>query len=156
MQITLIAVGRKAPAWIKEGFETYRKRIRSPFSFKLIEVEAVRRNKSISTQKLLALEAERIRSVLPHSARVIALAEQGKDFSTRDLADRIRGWMRQGQAVALLIGGADGIDRTLLKEAGETWSLSRLTLPHALARVLLAEQIYRACSILQNHPYHRE
>jgi 23S rRNA (pseudouridine1915-N3)-methyltransferase len=156
MQISLVAVGRKAPAWINEGFESYRKRITTPCRLRLIEVEAVRRTPALNTPKLLALEADRIRAAMPKDIHVIALDERGREFGTRDLAGRIAEWARQGQDVACVIGGADGLDREFIKAADETWSLSRLTLPHALVRVLLAEQIYRACTILQNHPYHRE
>ncbi|TAJ91518.1 MAG: 23S rRNA (pseudouridine(1915)-N(3))-methyltransferase RlmH [Gammaproteobacteria bacterium] len=156
MQISLVAVGRKAPAWINEGFESYRKRITTPCRLRLIEVEAVRRTPALNTPKLLALEADRIRAALPKDIHVIALDERGREFGTRDLAGRIAEWARLGQDVACVIGGADGLDREFIKAADETWSLSCLTLPHALVRVLLAEQIYRACAILQNHPYHRE
>jgi 23S rRNA (pseudouridine1915-N3)-methyltransferase len=110
----------------------------------------------LNTPKLLALEADRIRAAMPKDIHVIALDERGREFGTRDLAGRIAEWARQGQDITCVIGGADGLDREFIKAADETWSLSRLTLPHALVRVLLAEQIYRACTILQNHPYHRE
>lgn len=156
MRISLVTVGRKAPAWINEGFESYRKRITTPCRLQLIEVEAVRRTPALNTPKLLSLEADRIRAALPKGICVIALDERGREFGTHDLAGRIANWARMGQDVACVIGGADGLDREFIKAANETWSLSRLTLPHALVRVLLAEQIYRACSILQNHPYHRE
>ncbi|HLB30248.1 MAG TPA: 23S rRNA (pseudouridine(1915)-N(3))-methyltransferase RlmH [Gammaproteobacteria bacterium] len=156
MQISLVAVGRKAPAWINEGFESYRKRITTPCRLQLIEVESVRRTPALNTSKMLSLEADRIRAALPKGARVIALDERGREFSTRDLAGRIAEWANMGQDVACVIGGADGLEREFIAAADETWSLSCMTLPHALARVLLAEQIYRACSILMNHPYHRE
>lgn len=156
MRISLVTVGRKAPAWINEGFESYRKRITTPCRLQLIEVEAVRRTPAMNASKMLMLEADRIRAALPKDIRVIALDERGREFSTHDLAGRIAEWARMGQDVACVIGGADGLDREFMAAAAETWSLSRLTLPHALARVLLAEQIYRACSILQHHPYHRE
>jgi 23S rRNA (pseudouridine1915-N3)-methyltransferase len=156
MQITIIAVGKKPPSWIDAGVQEFSKRISGDLSLRLIEVTPVKRSKTGNTTRLLATEAARIRAVVPKDNLIIALDENGKSFTTKTLSTRLSGWMQDGQDVAIVIGGADGLDPELLQTAGETWSLSRLTLPHALVRVVLAEQIYRAWSILKNHPYHRD
>ena len=106
-------------------------------------------------RRLLEAEAKRIRAALPEGCTAIALDEHGVQYSSQELADRVRAWRMDGRDVAFLIGGADGLETRLKSEATQLWSLSRLTLPHGLVRVVLAEQLYRAASIVQGHPYHR-
>ena len=117
---------------------------------------AAKRLKSRTTHALLAEEGDRIRAAIPRASRVIVLDELGKPFSTLDLSVKMKYWLQTGQAVTFIIGGADGLDSSLKNSADEILSLSSLTLPHALARLLFVEQYYRAWSILNGHPYHRE
>jgi len=125
-------------------------------SLELVEVKAEARSSGKSVAQMLAAEAMRIRAALPKGARVIALDERGKDMSTCGLAVQLEAWMQERGALAFLIGGADGLDAALKKSAAMQLRLSAMTLPHGLARVLLAEQLYRALSIIGGHPYHRE
>jgi len=156
MRITIVAVGKKMPAWINQGVEEYSRRTRTQLPFSIIEVASVKRNKTTSNNKILVTEANRIRQHVPAQAYKIALDEKGREFTTKKFSQRLDDWIQDGQDVAFIIGGADGLDPDLKTEANDTWSLSQMTLPHGLVRVLLAEQIYRAWSLLHNHPYHRE
>ncbi len=122
----------------------------------LTEIPAAKRTRTTRTDRALEAEWKRIRGALPSEARVIALDRQGHAWSTAQLVHRLERWMHDGRTVALLVGGADGIAPAGLETAEASWSLSALTLPHGLVRVILAEQIYRAWATLQNHPYHRE
>ncbi len=155
MRIHLIAVGEKMPAWVVTGFEEYRKRLGVECSLQLVEIAAEKRGSATNTQRVLAKEAQRLLAAVPRGAHVIALERQGKDWSTRDLANRLQSWMQSGQDVVLLVGGPEGLAPEVLQQANEQWSLSPLTFPHAMVRIIVAEQIYRACSILKNHPYHK-
>jgi len=122
----------------------------------LIEITPSTRNKSTPIEKNIKEEGERIQSAIPANSKLIVLDEKGKNFSSIDLSRKIEGWLPMGQDISLVIGGADGIDPEIKQQADEKWSLSSFTLPHALVRVVVAEQLYRAWSILQGHPYHRE
>ena len=144
------------PAWIKEGFDEYNKRLPPELHLRLIEIPPAIRGKSSSTNKAIKEEDRRIRAVIPEDSLVIALDEKGKQFNSIQLSKKIESWLQQGRDVSLVIGGADGLEDDFKKSADEIWSLSPMTLPHALVRVIVAEQIYRAWTILQNHPYHRE
>lgn len=155
MDITIVTVGRKMPDWINHGVEEYTKRLSGEVRIKLVEIGANKRGKSGGANQCLIREAEKIRAALPAGNAYIALDEQGKQLSTDSLSIKLKSWSNEGDSPYLVIGGADGLHDSIKTGAAEIWSLSRLTLPHALARVLLVEQIYRAWTILKGHPYHR-
>ncbi len=156
MKLIVIAVGTRMPSWVVDGWRNYAKRMPRSTAFELIEIKPEARASGKTVAQLLAAEATRIRPALPKGGRVIALDERGKDVTTTGLALQLEAWMQEGGAVAFLIGGADGLDAALKKSCAMQLRLSSLTLPHGLARVLLAEQLYRALSIIGGHPYHRE
>ena len=156
MRIHLVAVGKRMPAWVAAGFNEYNKRLPRELRLELIEITPVVRTKSTIIRKVLTEEARRIRDAIPNNALVIALDEHGIQIDSNILSRKIEAWSRQGQDLAFIIGGADGLDTDLKHKANMLWSLSSMTLPHALVRVIVAEQIYRAWTILQRHPYHRE
>ena len=155
-RISIVAVGKRMPDWIQTGFAEYKKRLSQDVTLELIEVAPAHRSRSTITQRLRQQEAQSILDALPPHTHVIALDETGKRQKTMQLAARMQDWIDQGINISLIIGGADGLDESVLAAAHERWSLSDYTLPHALVRVVLAEQIYRAWTILKNHPYHRE
>jgi len=144
------------PAWVAAGFEEYSRRMPREMPLSLFELKPAMRNKSADTARWLQQEAERIRTALPRQALNVILDERGRSFTTRKLAEHLERWRNDGRDVAFVIGGADGLSPDLKSGADLLWSLSPLTLPHGLVRVLLAEQLYRASSMLFNHPYHRE
>ncbi len=154
MQIHLLSVGRRAPGWIQAGFDEYARRMPIECALTLHEVEPVRRGKANSDQAREA-EGERLIKIAPKGARIIAVDRLGEAWTTAHLADRLCDWLAGGLDIALLIGGAEGLAASCLGRAERRWSLSPLTFPHLLVRVILAEQLYRAWSLLQNHPYHR-
>lgn len=162
MQIRILAVGQRAPRWVDEAVDDYLKRFPRELNVELVAVKTETRTgdptrrTEAATAALMAREAERLRARLPARARVVVLDERGDDLRTHALARRLAHWQQVGDPVAILIGGPDGLDAGLKAEAAERIRLSSLTLPHALVRVLLAEQLYRAWSINANHPYHRE
>ena len=156
MKLVVIAVGTRMPSWVVDGCRNYAKRMPRSTAFELVEIKPETRASGKSVAQLLAAEAARIRAALPKGGRVIALDERGKDVTTTGLAVQMEAWMQEGGAVAFLIGSADGLDAALKKSCSMQMRLSGLTLPHGLARVLLAEQLYRALSIIGGHPYHRE
>jgi 23S rRNA (pseudouridine1915-N3)-methyltransferase len=155
MKLHVVAVGDKLPGWAEMAVAEYVKRM--PREAR-IEVMAVRPEKRAgqSAARIKALEATRILEKCPPGARLVALDEHGKEPTTRELANTLDAWLQSGRDTVLVLGGADGLAPELLARAEATLALSRLTLPHALARVLLVEQLYRAWSLLANHPYHRE
>lgn len=155
MKLTLLAVGDKMPAWAEAATAEYLKRLPREARMTLVTVKPEKRA-SQSSDTLKAAEAVRLLDKIPAGSRLVALDEHGKQVSTRELADLLTRWLEEGKDTVLVIGGADGLATELLERAESKLALSRLTLPHALARVLLAEQIYRAVSLLHNHPYHRE
>jgi 23S rRNA (pseudouridine1915-N3)-methyltransferase len=156
MRTHLVAVGKRMPAWVTAGFNEYNKRLPRELQLNLVEIAPVVRSKSTTTQNIMSEEARRIRAAVPQNAMLIALDEHGTKFDSATLSRKIETWSRQGQDLAFIIGGADGLDAELKQKADMLWSLSPMTLPHALTRVILVEQIYRAWTILQKHPYHRE
>jgi 23S rRNA (pseudouridine1915-N3)-methyltransferase len=155
MEIRLIAVGTKMPQWINQGFHEYAKRMPPECKLLLQEISAGKRTKGADIVRLTRIEGEQISAAIPKGSRTVALEVKGKMWSTEQLADRMQCWMEEGRDVALIIGGPEGIEKTVSDAADEKWSISSLTLPHPLVRVILAEQIYRAWSILRGHPYHR-
>ncbi len=155
MKLTLLAVGQKMPQWVSDGYQEYARRLPRDCSLNLIEIAPAKRGKTSQPQQWMQEESKRILSHIDTSDHVVALDVVGKSWNTPELADNLATWQQQGSDVSLLIGGPDGLDPACLKRANQRWSLSPLTLPHPLVRVLLAEQLYRAWTILQNHPYHR-
>ncbi|HMW16211.1 MAG TPA: 23S rRNA (pseudouridine(1915)-N(3))-methyltransferase RlmH [Accumulibacter sp.] len=155
MKLTIVAVGHKPPAWIAEGCAEYVKRMPRDLPLAVVEVRPEPRAGK-NRQQLLAAEKERLQLALQAYPRIVLLDERGSDLTTRQLADRLDVWRGAGGDTAFVIGGADGVDPALKQQAAETLRLSSLTLPHMLARLLVCEQLYRAYSLLRNHPYHRE
>ena len=155
MQVTVIAVGHRMPDWIEEGFQEYAKRMPPEWHFALKELKPVERSGNRTAQTVMAGEATKILSAIPKNARIIALDEHGKDYTTVQLATTMKQWQQDGRDIVFIIGGADGLDPDLKKKADMLVRLSSLTLPHGMVRILLTEQLYRASTILQNHPYHR-
>lgn len=156
MKLLAVAVGTRLPAWADAAFAEFAQRMPRELPLELKEIKAEPRSGGKPVEALLAAEAGRIRAALPARCRLVALDERGADLATPQLAARLRQWMETGDDVALVIGGPDGLAPDLKSAATETLRLSSLTLPHALARVVLAEALYRAASVLKNHPYHRE
>ena len=156
MRIHLIAVGQKMPAWVSQGFQEYSKRLPASCALKLVEIAPGHRGKSADIQRAIKREGDKMLAAIPQGARVIALDERGKSWTTLQLAEQMRGWMGEGCDVALLVGGPDGLSPECKARADQMWSLSALTLPHPLVRVVLAEQLYRGWSVTQGHPYHRQ
>lgn len=154
MRLLVVAVGVRMPKWVEDGFAEFAQRV--PRELQLVEVKPEPRSANRNPVALLKAEAARIESVLPKHCRRIVLDERGADLTTAQFAERLDGWRSRGEDVAFIIGGPDGLDGTIKQRADELLRLSSLTLPHRLVRVLLAEQIYRALSLLRNHPYHRD
>jgi len=152
----LISVGKRLPDWVYTVFAEYNKRLPNAYKLDLTEVSATARSRSVAVATTIQKEAEAIHRKLPAQAFIVLLDEKGYRFSSTGLATSLEKWQKTGKNICFIIGGADGVDETLRQVADVTWSLSTLTFPHALVRVILAEQIYRAWSINNNHPYHRE
>ncbi len=150
-----MAVGTRMPGWVSEGVEEYRKRLPRDFSLEVEEIAPGQRGKNADVARAVALEAQRIRERLRGDEITVALEVEGQAWSTRRLAREAEEWRLAGRDVALLIGGPDGLCPQLSASADRRWSLSPLTLPHPLVRVILAEQLYRAWTLLVGHPYHR-
>ncbi|MFS0756470.1 23S rRNA (pseudouridine(1915)-N(3))-methyltransferase RlmH [Noviherbaspirillum sp. 1P10PC] len=155
MQLVIAAVGHKMPAWIDTGFTEYAKRMPPDCRIVLKEIKPVDRSGSRSAETVMAMERSRIEAVIPKGSRVVALDERGKDLTSAQLAKNLAQWQQGGTDVTFVIGGADGLDAQFKQQADMLLRISSLTLPHGMVRVLLAEQLYRAWSITQNHPYHR-
>lgn len=155
MKIHLLAVGQKMPAWVEQGYQEYAQRLPAEAQLLLREISPGKRGKNADISRIMQEEGQRIQSAIPKNNHVVALDVKGKAWSTEQLAARFGQWMLSGQDVALLVGGPDGLSQACLDQADEYWSLSPLTFPHPLVRVILAEQLYRAWSVLRNHPYHR-
>lgn len=156
MKLIIAAVGHKMPDWITAGFNEYAKRMPREAKIELLEIKPEPRSTGKSVPQIMAAEAQRILTALPPNALHIALDERGANWTTRQLDDRMQHWMGEGRDVAFIIGGADGLHESVKTGAQQLLALSAMTLPHGMARVLLAEQLYRAHSLLHNHPYHRE
>lgn len=156
MKLSVLAVGHRMPAWVTAGFEEYARRMPREMPLQLKELKPAQRSSAGDTARWLQTEAERINAAAPAGILRIVLDEHGRSFPTRVLAEHLERWRGDGRDVAFIIGGADGLAPELKTGAGLLWSLSPLTLPHGLVRVVLAEQLYRAASLLAGHPYHRE
>jgi 23S rRNA (pseudouridine1915-N3)-methyltransferase len=155
MKLNMVAVGTKMPSWVTQGFEEYSKRLPRECALQLVEIAPAKRGKTAQPEQWKKEEATRILSAIPSDHFVIALEVTGKSWSTEKLATEMEGWLQDGRDVSLIIGGPDGLDASCLARADQKWSLSELTLPHPLVRVVLAEQLYRAWTVIQHHPYHR-
>ena len=155
MKLTIVALGHKMPAWVQTGFEEYTKRMPPEARIEILELKPDdRTGKSVDV--LLKNEAGRLEAAIPRRAERLVLDERGERMTTRDLAQMLTTWMREGISPCFIIGSADGLHASVKQSASRQFSLSGCTLPHGLVRVMLAEQLYRAWSITQNHPYHRE
>lgn len=154
MRLRIVAIGNKMPAWVTAGYRDYARRLPAEFNIQLVELPLGPRSKGQPVQRAIETEAEAIVKAVG-ADRMIALDVRGKPWSTADLADRISGWRDSGDNRSLLIGGPDGLSPRCLQVAELRWSLSPLTLPHGLVRILVIEQLYRAWSMQMGHPYHR-
>ncbi len=156
MRVRVIAVGTRMPAWVRSACQDYLARLGAHLAVSVLEIEPGARSGGAPPAKAIATEAKRLLAALRPGEHVVALDERGTEFTTRELAAWLGSRKQAGEDLALLIGGPDGLAPEVLARSHARWSLSRLTLPHALVRVVLAEQLYRAQSILSNHPYHRD
>ncbi|MBI1175582.1 MAG: 23S rRNA (pseudouridine(1915)-N(3))-methyltransferase RlmH [Sideroxydans sp.] len=156
MKFLLVSVGHKMPGWISDGFNEYAKRMPREARIELLEIKPEPRTTGKTTAQIMEAEAQRIQAALPANCLRIALDEHGASWTTRQLADKMQQWLGAGHDVAFIIGGADGLHPSVKNSAQQLLALSAMTLPHAMVRVLLGEQLYRAHSLLHNHPYHRE
>ncbi|WP_194756008.1 23S rRNA (pseudouridine(1915)-N(3))-methyltransferase RlmH [Aliidiomarina indica] len=156
MRLQLIAVGNKMPGWISEGYHEYAKRMPPELPLDLTEIVPGKRSKKADVQRLTVQEGEKVLAAIKPGTHVVALEVQGKPWDTHKLAQRMQQWQLNGQDVAFLVGGPEGLSADCKARANEMWSLSPLTLPHPMVRVIIAEALFRAWSLLNNHPYHRE
>ena len=156
MKLLVLAVGNRMPAWVTSGFEEYAKRMPREMPVLLKELKPAHRSRAADAGRWRQDEAGRISDAVPAGALRVVLDEHGRSFPTRRLAGHLERWRGDGRDIAFVIGGADGLAPAVRESADLLWSLSPLTLPHGLVRVVLAEQLYRAASLLANHPYHRE
>ncbi|MDX1569418.1 MAG: 23S rRNA (pseudouridine(1915)-N(3))-methyltransferase RlmH [Xanthomonadales bacterium] len=155
MKIRLLAVGQKMPKWVTAGVTEYTRRLPAHLGLDVVELAPGRRSRNQPPDHAIAAERDALMKSLKPDDTVVALDRAGELWSTEKLASRLRGWMGSGRNVALLVGGPDGLHADCLTRANMSWSLGRITLPHPLVRIILAEQIYRAWTILEGHPYHR-
>ncbi len=155
MRLHLLAIGQRMPDWVATGFTEYAARLPRELSLVLRALPNPARSRAMDTATLRRVEGQALLAAVPAQALVVVLDERGRVVDTRAVAERLAGWQQSGRDVALIIGGAAGLDDTVRERADWVWSLSPLTFPHMLVRVLVAEQIYRAWSLLNKHPYHR-
>ncbi|PTB83014.1 23S rRNA (pseudouridine(1915)-N(3))-methyltransferase RlmH [Pseudidiomarina aestuarii] len=156
MRIQLIAVGQKMPDWVSTGFVTYAKRLPPECALELIEIAAGKRGKNADVARIVKQEGDAMLAACGKGNRIVTLEVTGKALTTPQLAQRLDAWQMDGRDVSLLVGGPEGLSADCTAAAEERWSLSPLTLPHPMVRVILAESLYRAWSVNANHPYHRE
>ena len=155
MKLRIISVGHKMPSWVETACAEYTKRMPREATVEIIDIKPVKRAAGNSTENIQLIEAKRILEAAGKDF-CIALDERGQEVTTLQLADKFKDWQASSRDVALIIGGADGLHTSVKQKADWLWGLSKLTLPHAMVRVLLVEQLYRAHSVITNHPYHRE
>jgi 23S rRNA (pseudouridine1915-N3)-methyltransferase len=155
MQLQVAAVGQRMPGWVNDAWHEYARRMPPGMALSLREITLAKRGKNADTKRLTRIESTALLEAMPVRAKLIALDVKGQSWSTEKLAQNLETWMGDGQDIGFMIGGPDGIAPEVLQKAHIRWSLGPLTLPHPLVRVVLAEQLYRAWTITQNHPYHR-
>ncbi|MBC7697780.1 MAG: 23S rRNA (pseudouridine(1915)-N(3))-methyltransferase RlmH [Bacteroidia bacterium] len=155
MKLRIVSVGHKMPSWVETACAEYIKRMPREASVEIIEIKPEKRAAGNSTDNIQLIEAKRILDVIGKDY-LIALDERGQEVTTLQLAEKFKDWQSSGKDIALVIGGADGLHASVKQKADWLWGLSKLTLPHAMVRIMLAEQLYRAHSVITNHPYHRE
>ncbi len=155
MLLTVAAVGQRMPAWVQTGWQEYARRFPRGMPLVLKEITLAKRSKNADINSLRLAEGDALLASVPDGHRLIALDEQGQQWSTMELAQQMENWMREERGVCFLVGGPDGLASNCRERARDVWALSRLTLPHPMVRTILAEQLYRAWTITQNHPYHR-
>ena len=156
MQLLVVAVGTRMPGWVQEGWNEYARRFPRGLSLELREIPLARRSGKASVDTLCEAEGTALLAAVPSGFRCIALDQEGSQYTTVQLAGKLEDWMRDEKGVCFLVGGPDGLSADCRSRADELWSLGRLTLPHPLVRVILAEQLYRAWTVTRNHPYHRQ
>ena len=156
MKLQLVAVGTKMPAWVETGFQEYVRRFPKDMPFELLEIPAGKRGKNADIKRILEKEGEQTLAAIPKGNRIVTLDIPGKPWTTEQLAEQLERWKQDGRDVSFLIGGPEGLAPSCKAAADQSWSLSPMTLPHPLVRVVVAESLYRAWSITANHPYHRE
>ena len=155
MKLKLLAVGTKMPNWVNDGYQEYAKRLPRECQLVLQEIQPAKRGKSGHASQWMEEEGERILTAIPSDHHVVSLDVEGKPWTTEQLAEQMQNWLSDGRDVSLLVGGPDGLAQKCRQRANPKWSLSALTLPHPVVRIVTAEQLYRAWTVLQNHPYHR-
>ncbi|HVE43967.1 MAG TPA: 23S rRNA (pseudouridine(1915)-N(3))-methyltransferase RlmH [Gammaproteobacteria bacterium] len=155
MKIRLLTITHKSPSWIKTGYDDYAKRLPPSCALELVEIPAEKRTPHADLKQITKREGEKMRAIIKPDHHVIALEVTGERWSTADLAKQLEQWQQSGCNIDLLVGGPEGLSPACVSLAKQRWSLSPLTFPHILVRLIVAEQIYRAWSILQQHPYHR-
>jgi len=155
MQIHLIAIGQRMPAWVNQGVDEFVKRMPPECRIQVVEIPASKRTKASDLNRLMHQEGEKMLAAIPKGAQVVAMDVKGKSWSTEELSQQLDGWLQGGRNVAMLIGGPEGLAPACLEKADLHLSLSKMTLPHPLVRIMLVEQLYRAVSILKHHPYHK-
>jgi 23S rRNA (pseudouridine1915-N3)-methyltransferase len=155
MRTRLISVGERMPAWVAEGFAEYRKRLSRELPLDLVEIPLGNRGKSRDPVRAMSDEGQAVLAALSKDTHIVALDGRGKTWSSEQLAEQLAAWRMQGRDLAILIGGPDGHAAEVLERAHQRWSLGPLTLPHMLVRLVVAEQLYRAATMLAGHPYHR-
>ncbi|CAD2225122.1 conserved hypothetical protein [Pseudoalteromonas sp. 3J6] len=156
MKIQMIAVGTKMPAWVETGFAEYQRRFPKDMALELIEIPAGKRGKNADIKRILHIEGEKTLAAIPKGNRIVTLEVTGKPLDTHQLAKNMEKWQLDGRDVSLLIGGPEGLAPECIAASEQKWSLSNLTLPHPLVRIIVAESLYRGWSLNNNHPYHRE
>lgn len=156
MKIYLLAIGQRMPAWVEQGYKEYASRLSTTVQIELKEIPAAKRVRNSVIEKIKQDEGKRLLDAVPVGAKIIVLDEHGKSQTTKQLAVHLDDWIQMSQDVAILIGGADGLSAECIQRADYKWSLSAFTFPHPLVRIILVEQMYRAWTLLNNHPYHRE
>ena len=155
MKVRLVTVSGRQPRWVQDGCEEYARRLPRAWQFECVEVKPSPRKSGATTEQVQRTEAERIRQALPKNGLLVALDERGASWSTEEFAAQIERWQMTGRDLAFAIGGADGLDPELLSAADQRLSLSRMVMPHGLVRVVFVEQLYRAATVLEGHPYHK-
>ncbi len=156
MRIQLLAVGTKMPSWVEQGYQEYARRFPTDMPLQLTEINAGKRGKNADIKRILQKEGENTLAAIPRGNRIVSLEVTGKTWDTQQLAKQMQNWQMDGRDVSLMIGGPEGLAPSCIEAAEQTWSLSALTLPHPLVRIIVAESLYRAWSLNNNHPYHRE